>query len=48
MQDMLNDVFNIFDNQETQDTGPSNLPNCDSPRGTEDVTNEELQKLESC
>ena len=45
MQDMLNDVFGIFDNQETQDVGPSNLPNRDYPRGTEDVTNEELEKI---
>lgn len=32
MHAMLNDVFGVFDNNEFQDSGPSNLPNNDNRR----------------
>lgn len=40
MNDMLNDVFGIFDNND-----PSNLPNNDNSRGSEERSQEETEKI---
>ncbi|XP_061375168.1 uncharacterized protein LOC133317320 [Gastrolobium bilobum] len=45
MQDMLNDVFGVFVDNGIQDSSPSNIPNSDHSRGTEDASKEELEKI---
>lgn len=40
MNDILNDVFSIFDNND-----PSNLPNNDNSRGSEERSQEETKKI---
>ncbi|XP_019434448.1 PREDICTED: uncharacterized protein LOC109341097 [Lupinus angustifolius] len=43
MQDMLDDVFGIFDDSGIQDSGHSNIPNDDQPRG--DASKAQQEKI---
>ncbi|XP_058763128.1 uncharacterized protein LOC131636533 [Vicia villosa] len=45
MQDMLNDVFGVVFDQGVQDSGPSNIPNSEHPMISEDMSNEDLNKV---
>ncbi|XP_061363881.1 uncharacterized protein LOC133307391 [Gastrolobium bilobum] len=45
MQDMLNDVFGVFDDHGIEDSDTSNQPNGDHTGGTKDASKEELEKI---
>ncbi|PHU17874.1 hypothetical protein BC332_13569 [Capsicum chinense] len=45
MQDMLNDAFGVFDDNNFQDSGPLNLSDNDHPWGAKGQSQEERDKI---